>query len=106
MPQIMCRNPSRFFLAFCLARQHDFASVHLMLFLGPVIGRTIFRLSFEQPDLFTEFAAGFFVLIFVGTCAQKNHPRKALAKSSSFDSTINEKQNFRHISAEWPGQLF
>ena len=62
----------------------------------------IFRgfLFFGPPDFFTDFLAGFFLLIFVGKSAQKNPPGKSPQKSSKIYTT----KILRHISAEWPGQ--
>ena len=70
--------------------------------LGSVFGRTDFSriLSFGPPDVFADFVAGFFRLIFVGKSAQEDHPGKSPAKSSKLYTT----KILRHISADWPGQ--
>ena len=72
--------------------------------LGPVLGRTDFSriFIFGPPDFFADFVAGFFLLIFVGKSAQKNPPGKSPAKSSKIYTT----KILRHISADWPGQLY
>ena len=72
-------------------------------FLGSDFGRTDFSriFTFEPPDFFADFVAGFF-LIFVGKSAQKNSPGKSPAKSSKIYTT----KILRHISAEGPGQPF
>ena len=58
--------------------------------------------DFGPLDFFTDFLAGFFLLIFVGKSAHKNPPGKSPAKSSK----IYTNKNPRHISAEGPAQQF
>ena len=67
-------------------------------FLGPAFGRTDFSriFIFEPPDFFTDFLAGFFLLIFVGKTAQKNPPGKSPGKSSKIYTT----KILQHISAD------
>ena len=69
---------------------------------GSGFGRTDFSriFIFGPPDFFTDFLAGFFLLIFVGKSAQKNPPGKSPRKFSKIYTT----KILRHISAEWPGQ--
>ena len=57
-------------------------------FLGPVFGRTDFSriFTFEPPDFFADFVAGFF-LIFVGKSAQVSPPGKSPAKFSKIYTT-------------------
>ena len=61
---------------------------------------------FGPPDFFADVVAGFFLLIFVGKSAQKNHPEKSPAKASKIYTTkIPDTFLQRGQAKSWHGGL-